>query len=144
MRFWYYVLFVFVAAPIEIQLDFWSGLEKGQADLLWRPLAEALLYTYALVLAAETAFRLAVHREAFQRKAHLHLLTCGVIAVLFLFSFHYLLSLRPMIEQGRSVQGSWILQVAALLIGIATSLFSYHAVERAGGKPNPSPRREST
>ena len=59
MPLFFYILFILLAVPLELHLYVWGG---WGTDVALRPLSEALVYFYAIILAAEAVFRALHHR----------------------------------------------------------------------------------
>ena len=130
-RIWfYYALFILAAAPLELHLYFWGGFGNHDYNLMMRPLSEALIYFYAVILAMEAAFRVAHNPEVFRGKSRQEYITGGCAAVVLLFVVHYLNILQPQIRAGHHVEAHWPLQIVATLIAIAVSLTTYISIHR--------------
>jgi hypothetical protein len=129
----FYGLFVFVAAPVDLWLDFVAGVRTQNWPLAGRPIAHALLYIYAFVLAAETLFRVATHQAVLQRKRHLWVPVAGAIVVSGFFVFDYVNWIRPAINNGQEVTSTLPTQIAIAIVALLSSVLSYHWVERSNG-----------
>lgn len=125
----YYILFILIAAPIEIALSLAFGIANGDSDALWRPLSQALLYLYAFILASETRFRIAQHGHRLIHPAQRVYLNLSTLGVFGLFIGHYCLSLYNQIERHQDVSNTWIFQVMALFLAVTGSVLSYYLIE---------------
>jgi hypothetical protein len=130
-RVWvYYALFILLAAPLELHLYFWGGIGTHDHALMVRPLSEALIYFYAVILAMEAAFRVAHNPEVFRGKSRTMYINFGCLAVALLFVVHYLNVLQPEIRAGHDVEGTWPLQIVATVIAIGVSITTYISIHR--------------
>jgi hypothetical protein len=124
-----YLVFVLVAAPLEIILDLWSGTVRPDPTLIARPVAQGLVYIYAFTLIVETWFRLEQRSGTSRMKPKLKALQAACICLILFFMVDYMGELRPRILAGRDVSDSVARQIAMVAIALACSVWSFAALE---------------
>lgn len=128
-RLTYYILFICVAAPIEIVLSLGFGLASWDSRTLWKPITHALLYLYAFVLTSETRFRIAQHGHRISNAASRLFLNVTTYGVWGIFAIHYMMALYTRVEHNEDVSGTWMMQVLVITIALTASIYSYQLME---------------
>jgi hypothetical protein len=129
-----YVIFVAFAAPVEILLDFWAGVQHANPELKWRPLADGLLYLYAFILIIETWFRLQQEDEILRVSSGLKTIQVLCVALIIAFILDYMGAARMRVLLGQSVADSAGRQIAMASLAVACSICSYWIIEKAKAK----------
>lgn len=120
-----YLIFILVAAPLEIILDLWSGAVRPDPRLMARPVAEGLVYIYAFTLIVETWFRLEQNSGATRLKPKLKALQAACFFLILFFMVDYMGELRPRLLAGNDVSDSIARQIAMVILALACSLWSF-------------------
>ena len=127
MRTFWYFLFIAGAIPVEIILRVMTAVLKPET--IYRPLAEALVFVYAFVLAAETLFRISQHGS---QGVHwsLNIAKFGAWATIGAFGTIYLPSIFPLVLAGQHSPAVYdAIQIFLVLAALAISVLSYFIIE---------------
>src|SRR5262245_22607296 len=124
-----YLGFILVAAPIDSVLVVWSGLVNSDQAQLFRPLADALIYIYAFILAVETLFRIEQHHDILALKPWLRItqIIAGIVIILFIID--YMNVVRPKVEAHSSALDSATRQIFVAVFAVIASVLSFIACE---------------
>jgi hypothetical protein len=128
MRFWWFFVFLVIATPIDIWLDFIAGSRlAGQETLLVRPFAQAAFYLYASAIAAEVTFRIS-NLSATSGHVGIPLRFLQVSAALLIgyLVADYIQLQRPIINFGGTVENTMRTQLIVAAIAVALSCMTYH------------------
>lgn len=131
MRIFLYMLFVLVAAPIDIILNVTYGLLHSDNKLLLKPLVEGALFIYAFILSIETLMRIAMKREAIVHYPLLKYAAGASICVVLVFIIFYMGVIWPSLRHGEAE--SFVIvnyfEIASLILALSASQFSFHVCE---------------
>lgn len=141
LRGFLYVLFVLVAAPLDIVLTMVYGYTHNDHALEIKPLLDGALYVYAFVLACETWFRVFTNPQALKRSPHLKLTIGGSAIVILVFIIMYMGSVWPDIREGREHSSKVVIFVEYMCVALSllSSYLSFHICEN-GGRKKPKER----
>lgn len=135
----FYVLFLMIAAPIEMLLDWVQGSSMGSHPDLWiRPVSEGLLYIYAFIASTETLFRLSHNEKAVKENLHLRINKWIGLIVSACFVIFYVGNDRANIVDHIEIsEPSKQLQVTLAMVSVLISYFTFRTTHH---NPKSRPR----
>jgi protein-S-isoprenylcysteine O-methyltransferase Ste14 len=134
-----YALFSLFAAPFEAWSFYFNGIGASKPEFLNYPWSKGLLYAVAIVLVAESIFRMVHHWEVTKKNMFMQFLLFLAVLLEFGMVFFYLMAERiriigrqPLVDSTGVIQ-NWLVLVALLIAWI-----SFIVLERADHKAAPS------
>lgn len=142
----YYLVFVALVAPIEPLLDFTQGAFLGIDEAYYRPIKHGLLYVYAILLLAETTFRITHHSVQIAAKPSLEWIRLAAVLALIIFGVFFIAVERSLIiEHKPPVDDNGIVQLLLVSLAILTSVASFWIIDKPDKIPEKvvKPRKAS-
>jgi hypothetical protein len=126
----FYVVFSVFAAPFEAWSFFFNGLGLSDEKLISYPFTHGLLYVLAIILIAESIFRLVHHWELTKKSIVMQILLCLGAFVEFGIVFFYLMSERLRIISDKDlVDTTGHIQSILVLFALAIAWGSFAFIE---------------
>lgn len=127
----YYAVFVIFVAPMEPLLDFAQGAFFHIDEAYYRPITHGLLYIYAILLLAETIFRITHHSVQIAAKPALEWIRLSaVVALLFFGMFFVVIERKFIVYHQAPVDKNGYVQFFVVAIAILTSLASFIIIDK--------------
>jgi hypothetical protein len=127
----YYGIFIAFIAPIEPWLDFTQGFFFGIDEAYYRPIKHGLLYVYAILLLAETIFRITHHSVQIAAKPALEWIRAAAAIALVIFGLFFIAIERSLIvHQAEPVDQNGHVQWFLVALAILTSVASFWIIDK--------------
>lgn len=131
LRFAFYGLFSIFAAPLEAWSFFFNGLGLSKPEMMNYPWSHGLLYALAIILIAESIFRMVHHWEVTKRSTYMQWMLVFAALVEVSVVFFYLMAERVRVMNGQTlVDDTGRIQSSLVTLALLIAWNSFILIER--------------
>jgi hypothetical protein len=139
LRWSFYAIFSIFAAPFEAWSFYFNGLGASQPELTNYPWSHGLLYALAIILVAESIFRMVHHWEITKKSVFMQIVLFFAALLEVGMVFFYLMSERiRIINHQPLVDATGRVQNILVLVALVVAWTSFFVIERKERVAEPS------